>query len=198
MPTVSILLQPGQRQGEDTHIQPGRLGPAAALTDDRLSLLRSTSRGRSFTSCRASLTSSAQDRTQPATRPSRTASRRPKQPSWSCWRRLRPAEVRPSPRCCLVRTNVGRQAHLLNPADVDQALLDRLNNINITLTTQWNRLQNIRNTVDDTSSQAGRAQSRVHEAKSLIERAQRELDKARDAISKVVSPGTAVVETVQR
>uniref|UniRef100_A0A674MZK9 Laminin, gamma 1 n=1 Tax=Takifugu rubripes TaxID=31033 RepID=A0A674MZK9_TAKRU len=86
----------------------------------------------------------------------------------------------------------------LNPADVDRALLEHLNTINNTLTTQWNRLQNIRNTVDNTSDQAGRAQTRVQDAKSLIERAQRELDKARDAVSKVVSRGSVVTATVYR
>lgn len=85
----------------------------------------------------------------------------------------------------------------LNPADVDRALLEHLDAINNTLTTQWNRLQNIRNTVDNTGNQAGRAQARVHDAKSLVERAQRELDKARDAVSKVVSGGSAVMATVE-
>lgn len=30
---MSVLLQPGQRQGEDVDIEPGAFGPAAALTD---------------------------------------------------------------------------------------------------------------------------------------------------------------------
>lgn len=55
------------------------------------------------------------------------------------------------------------------------------------MTTQWNRLQNIRNTVDNTEAQADRARNRVRDAQNLIERARQELDKAKDAISKVVS-----------
>lgn len=74
-----------------------------------------------------------------------------------------------------------------DPAEVDRGLLDRLNAINSTLTTQWNRLQSIRTTVDDTAGQADRAQGRVREAESLIDRARQELDKAKDAVGKVVS-----------
>uniref|UniRef100_A0A7N9AR09 Laminin subunit gamma-1 n=1 Tax=Mastacembelus armatus TaxID=205130 RepID=A0A7N9AR09_9TELE len=69
--------------------------------------------------------------------------------------------------------------------DVDRGLLERLNNINSSLTTQWNRLQNIRSTVDVTGTQADRARNRVRDAENLIERARQELDKAKDAISKV-------------
>ncbi|KAJ0012238.1 hypothetical protein NQD34_013213 [Periophthalmus magnuspinnatus] len=69
--------------------------------------------------------------------------------------------------------------------EVDRGLLDRLNNINITLTTQWNRLQSIRNTVDETGTQADKARGRVRDAENLIDRARQELDKAKDAISKV-------------
>ncbi|XP_059200059.1 laminin subunit gamma-1 isoform X2 [Centropristis striata] len=69
--------------------------------------------------------------------------------------------------------------------DVDRGLLDRLNAINGTLTTQWNRLQNIRGTVDSTGAQADRARQRVRDAESLIEHARQELDKAKDAIRKV-------------
>ncbi|XP_022533612.2 laminin subunit gamma-1 [Astyanax mexicanus] len=69
--------------------------------------------------------------------------------------------------------------------DVDKGLLDRLKGINNTLTTQWNRLQNIRNTVDNTGTLADKAQNRVREAEKLIDRARDELDKAKDAISKV-------------
>lgn len=79
---------------------------------------------------------------------------------------------------------------------MDRALLEQLDTINNTLTTQWNRLQNIRTTVDSTGDQAGRAQTRVQDAKSLIERAQRELDKARDAVSKVVSEPAVVMATL--
>ncbi|XP_072544365.1 laminin subunit gamma-1 [Salminus brasiliensis] len=69
--------------------------------------------------------------------------------------------------------------------DVEKGLLDRLKGINNTLTTQWNRLQNIRNTVDNTGTLADKAQNRVREAEKLIDRAREELDKAKDAISKV-------------
>lgn len=65
--------------------------------------------------------------------------------------------------------------------------MERLSSINSSLTTQWNRLQNIRNTVDETSGRADRAHSRVREAESLIQRAQRELDRAKEAVAKVVS-----------
>ncbi|XP_072298063.1 laminin subunit gamma-1 [Eucyclogobius newberryi] len=69
--------------------------------------------------------------------------------------------------------------------EVDRGLLDRLNSINITLTTQWSRLQNIRNTVDETGTQADKARARVRDAENLIDRARQELDKAKDAIIKV-------------
>lgn len=65
--------------------------------------------------------------------------------------------------------------------------MDRLNNINKTLNAQWNRLQNIRNTVDNTGAQADKARNRVREAEDLISVAREELDKAKEAISKVVS-----------
>uniref|UniRef100_A0A8D3DLT7 Laminin, gamma 1 n=1 Tax=Scophthalmus maximus TaxID=52904 RepID=A0A8D3DLT7_SCOMX len=88
---------------------------------------------------------------------------------------------------------------------VDRGLLDRLTVINNTLTTQWNRLQNIRGTVDSTGAQADRARSRVRDAESLIDHARQELDKAKDAVGKVVSgrallsrrllPGEALTET---
>lgn len=70
---------------------------------------------------------------------------------------------------------------------MDRGLLDRLSNINGSLTTQWNRLQSIRNTVDNTGAQADRARTRVREAENLIDRVRQELDKAREAIGKVVS-----------
>ncbi|XP_053739856.1 laminin subunit gamma-1 [Synchiropus splendidus] len=75
--------------------------------------------------------------------------------------------------------------------DMDRGLLDRLNNINSTLTTQWNRLQGIRSTVDNTSTQADVARNRVRDAEDLIDRARQELDKAKDAIGKVdIKPPT--------
>ncbi|KAL0966040.1 hypothetical protein UPYG_G00289940 [Umbra pygmaea] len=69
--------------------------------------------------------------------------------------------------------------------EVDKGLLDRLGVLNSTLNTQWNRLQNIKNTVDNTGIQADKARDRVQDAKNLIERSREELDKAKDAISKV-------------
>uniref|UniRef100_A0A6Q2Z0Q9 Laminin subunit gamma-1 n=1 Tax=Esox lucius TaxID=8010 RepID=A0A6Q2Z0Q9_ESOLU len=69
--------------------------------------------------------------------------------------------------------------------DVDKGLLERLGVLNSTLTTQWNRLQNIKNTVDNTGNLADEARNRVQDAKDLIERSREELDKAKDAISKV-------------
>ncbi|KAM9789486.1 LOW QUALITY PROTEIN: laminin subunit gamma-1 [Neosynchiropus ocellatus] len=75
--------------------------------------------------------------------------------------------------------------------DMDRGLLDRLNNINSTLTTQWNRLQGIRSTVDNTSTQADVARNTVRDAEALIDRARQELDKAKDAIGKVdIKPPT--------
>uniref|UniRef100_A0A3B5N0M9 Laminin subunit gamma-1 n=1 Tax=Xiphophorus couchianus TaxID=32473 RepID=A0A3B5N0M9_9TELE len=76
-------------------------------------------------------------------------------------------------------------AEAQNSKDADRGLLDRLNSLNATLTTQWNRLQSIRNTVDGTSAQADRARDRVRDAESLIDRARQELAKAKDAVSKV-------------
>uniref|UniRef100_A0A8C7S7G2 Laminin, gamma 1 n=1 Tax=Oncorhynchus mykiss TaxID=8022 RepID=A0A8C7S7G2_ONCMY len=69
--------------------------------------------------------------------------------------------------------------------DVDKGLLERLGKLNSTLTTQWNRLQNIRNTVDNTGTQADKARNRVRDAENLIGLAREELDKAKDAISKL-------------
>lgn len=82
-----------------------------------------------------------------------------------------------------------------DPAEADQGLLDHLNGINNTLTTQWNRLKSIRNTVDDTGTQADLARGRVRDAENLIDRARQELDKAKDAISKVVSEGAVSMAT---
>lgn len=82
-----------------------------------------------------------------------------------------------------------------DPAEADQGLLDRLNGINNTLTTQWNRLKSIRNTVDDTGAQADLARGRVRDAENLIDRARQELDKAKDAIGKVVSEGAVSMAT---
>ncbi|KAK1879358.1 hypothetical protein KUDE01_027481, partial [Dissostichus eleginoides] len=69
--------------------------------------------------------------------------------------------------------------------DVDRGLLERLSTINGTLSAQWNRLQNIRSTVDDTGLQSDRARSRVRDAESLIDKARHELDKAKEAVAKV-------------
>ncbi|KAL4656079.1 laminin subunit gamma-1 [Arapaima gigas] len=72
-----------------------------------------------------------------------------------------------------------------NSKDMDKGLLERLGEINSTLTTQWNRLQNIRNTVDNTGALADKSRNRVRDAEILIDRAREELQKAKDAISKV-------------
>uniref|UniRef100_A0A8C7SDZ8 Laminin, gamma 1 n=1 Tax=Oncorhynchus mykiss TaxID=8022 RepID=A0A8C7SDZ8_ONCMY len=71
--------------------------------------------------------------------------------------------------------------------DVDKGLLERLGKLNSTLTTQWNRLQNIRNTVDNTGTQADKARNRVRDAENLIGLAREELDKAKDAITPSIS-----------
>ncbi|KAG7273400.1 hypothetical protein CRUP_037462 [Coryphaenoides rupestris] len=95
------------------------------------------------------------------------------------------------PNCySLVRDKVNQQRQKLHDL---QTLMDNLGSsqdtrlaaINGTLTTQWNRLQNIRSTVDQSSAQADKARTRVHDAEGLIERARHELDWARDAIAKV-------------
>ncbi|XP_066548014.1 laminin subunit gamma-1 [Amia ocellicauda] len=79
-----------------------------------------------------------------------------------------------------------------NSKEVDKGLLDRLDKINSTLTTQWNRLQNIRKTVDNTGELADKSRDRVRDAENLIETARDELEKAKDAISKVdIKPPTS-------
>jgi hypothetical protein len=72
---------------------------------------------------------------------------------------------------------------------VDKGLLERLASINGTLTTQWNRLQNIRSTVDQSGAQADKARTRVQHAEELIDRARTQLDKARSDIANVVGGG---------
>ncbi|XP_030219656.1 laminin subunit gamma-1 [Gadus morhua] len=72
--------------------------------------------------------------------------------------------------------------------DVDKGLLERLASINGTLTTQWNRLQNIRSTVDQSGAQADKARTRVQHAEELIDRARTQLDKARSDIANVNIP----------
>ncbi|XP_033885276.3 laminin subunit gamma-1-like [Acipenser ruthenus] len=79
-----------------------------------------------------------------------------------------------------------------NSKDVDKGLLDRLGEINNTLTTQYGRLQNINSTVASTGTLADRSRDRVREAENLIENARRELEKAKDAILKVdIKPPTS-------
>ncbi|XP_057713602.1 laminin subunit gamma-1 [Corythoichthys intestinalis] len=69
--------------------------------------------------------------------------------------------------------------------DADQGLVDRLNIINGSLTTQWKRLLNVRGSVEETGARADRARDRVRQAEHLIHRARLELDKAKDAVAQV-------------
>lgn len=72
-------------------------------------------------------------------------------------------------------------------ADVDQNLMDRLQRVNKTLYSQISRLQNIRNTIDETGNLAEQARARVESTEQLIEIASRELEKAKIAVANVVS-----------
>lgn len=71
--------------------------------------------------------------------------------------------------------------------DVDQNLMDRLQRVNSSLHSQISRLQNIRNTIEETGILADRARSRVESTEQLIEIASRELEKAKMAAANVVS-----------
>ncbi|XP_078499309.1 laminin subunit gamma-1 [Lissotriton helveticus] len=69
--------------------------------------------------------------------------------------------------------------------DVDQGLVDRLAEINNTLTSQLGRLENIRKTVGDTEDIAQEARVRVENTGTLIETAREELERAKAAIANV-------------
>lgn len=65
--------------------------------------------------------------------------------------------------------------------------MDRLQRVNSSLHSQISRLQNIRNTIEETSILADRARSRVESTERLIEITSRELEKAKMAAANVVS-----------
>lgn len=71
--------------------------------------------------------------------------------------------------------------------DVDQGLMDRLQEINRTLSSQLGRLRNIQNTVRQTENLAEQAQAQVENTEGLIDSASNMLHKARMAIANVVS-----------
>ncbi|KAM4023143.1 laminin subunit gamma-1 [Anomaloglossus baeobatrachus] len=69
--------------------------------------------------------------------------------------------------------------------DVDQGMLDRLGEINATLSSQLQRLQNIKNMVRDTDKQAQDARDRVESTELIIESARAQLERAKVAIANV-------------
>ncbi|KAL7984791.1 hypothetical protein Chor_003361 [Crotalus horridus] len=69
--------------------------------------------------------------------------------------------------------------------DVDQGLMDRLQEINRTLSSQLGRLRNIQNTVKQTENLAEQAQGQVENTEGLIDSASNMLHKARMAIANV-------------
>ncbi|KAH0618288.1 hypothetical protein JD844_017344, partial [Phrynosoma platyrhinos] len=76
--------------------------------------------------------------------------------------------------------------------DVDQGLMDRLHEINRTLSSQLGRLRNIQNTVEETENLAGQAQTRVDNTQKLIETASEMLQRARMAVANVsITPPTS-------
>ncbi|CAH2311352.1 laminin subunit gamma-1 [Pelobates cultripes] len=72
-----------------------------------------------------------------------------------------------------------------NSKDVDQGMLDRLAEINATLSSQLQRLQNIRDMIRDTDKQAEEARDRVESTDLLIESAREQLERAKVAIANV-------------
>uniref|UniRef100_A0A8C5QNT2 Laminin subunit gamma 1 n=1 Tax=Leptobrachium leishanense TaxID=445787 RepID=A0A8C5QNT2_9ANUR len=72
-----------------------------------------------------------------------------------------------------------------NSKDVDQGMLDRLAEINATLSSQLQRLQNIRDLIRDTDKQARDARDRVESTDLLIESAREQLERAKVAIANV-------------
>lgn len=71
--------------------------------------------------------------------------------------------------------------------DIDQGLVDRLHEINRTLSGQLGRLRNIQKTVADTENLAEQARSRVDDTAELIKTASDKLSRASAAVAKVVS-----------
>ncbi|KAG9483073.1 hypothetical protein GDO78_009165 [Eleutherodactylus coqui] len=69
--------------------------------------------------------------------------------------------------------------------DVDQGMLDRLAEINATLSSQLQRLQNIRDMVRDTDKQAQDARQRVESTELIIESARVQLERAKLSIANV-------------
>ncbi|KAK1329285.1 hypothetical protein QTO34_011466 [Cnephaeus nilssonii] len=69
--------------------------------------------------------------------------------------------------------------------DVDQNLMDRLQRVNNSLSSQISRLQNIRNTIGETGNLAEQARARVESTEQLIEIASKELEKAKIAVANV-------------
>lgn len=64
--------------------------------------------------------------------------------------------------------------------------MDRLAEINNTLSTQWGRLQNIKDTVDNTEDLAERSNNRIQDAEKIISNARTELEKAKENMANVV------------
>ncbi|PIO24063.1 hypothetical protein AB205_0152200, partial [Aquarana catesbeiana] len=69
--------------------------------------------------------------------------------------------------------------------NVDQGMLDRLAEINATLSSQLGRLQNIRDMIRDTDKQAQEARDRVESTELIIDSARVQLEKAKIAIANV-------------
>lgn len=74
--------------------------------------------------------------------------------------------------------------------------MDRLQRVNSSLHSQISRLQNIRNTIEETGILAEQARSRVESTEQLIEIASRELEKAKMAAANVVSDSEVPVGRV--
>ncbi|XP_069794299.1 laminin subunit gamma-1 isoform X1 [Narcine bancroftii] len=72
-----------------------------------------------------------------------------------------------------------------NMRDIDKSLMDRLAEINNTLSTQWGRLQNIKDTVDNTEDLADRSNNRIQDAEKVIVNARMELEKAKEIMANV-------------
>ncbi|KAL8178112.1 UNVERIFIED_CONTAM: Laminin subunit gamma-1 [Gekko kuhli] len=80
-----------------------------------------------------------------------------------------------------------------NNKDVDQGLMDRLHEINRTLSGQLGRLRNIQKTVADTENLAEQARSRVDDTAELIKTAADKLSRASAAVGKVTIPSPDLI-----